>query len=91
MWRVYNACWKSYDHQVILLMNGMCLLGLPVYTCTCMCLFPPVPCFVMALVISMGLKQCYCIKTKLSAWRGSTIMEAQFYPEGSVEHNILHI
>lgn len=58
--KFYNDCLKSYNHQVILLSS-------PVHICTYMCSFPPVPCFIMALVISMGLKQCYCIKTKLSA------------------------
>lgn len=91
MWRFYNEGLKSYENKNIVLMNGKCLSGSPVHICTYMCLFPPAPYFIMALVISMGLKQCYCIKTKLSAWRGSTIMEVQFYPGGSVEHNILHV
>lgn len=68
-----------------------CLFIFYVHICTYMCLCSPVPCFIVALVISMSLKQLYCIKTKLSVWRGSRIMEAQFCPGGLVEHNILHI
>lgn len=78
------------DHQVIMVMNGMCLLSLPVHICTFVCVWP-VPCFIMALVISMGhSEQCYCIKTKLLSWRACAIMEVLF-PEGLVAHNILHI
>ncbi len=81
MWRFYNDCLKSYDHQVILLMNGMCLLGLPVHICTYMCLFPPLPCFIMALVISMGSvtvsKQSSQHEEAVQLWKHSSILRAR--------------